>query len=114
VNAHQAAECRQGSIPELHRGQVSMSLENKQGTVSQWGEPWRPLDVETHKMSFRQPGPRAGVWRVLRRLGSRRGAYVFGMLRMRPKPLPGSPRQQRHALVRHPAGPEGGRREVAL
>jgi hypothetical protein len=56
VNAHQAAECRQGSIPEPHRGQgVSMSLENKPRTRSQWGEPWRAFDVQTHKMSSRQP-----------------------------------------------------------
>jgi hypothetical protein len=35
VNAHHASECRQGSIPEPHRGQVSMRLEkNEEGTKS--------------------------------------------------------------------------------
>jgi hypothetical protein len=41
-----------------------MSLENKPRTTSQWGEPWRDLEVETHKMSSRQPGARAGVRQI--------------------------------------------------
>ena len=67
MNAHQAGECRQGSIPEPHRGQVSMSAENKPGTQSQWGELWRALSVQTHKMSLLQPGPRTGVRQVVLR-----------------------------------------------
>ena len=52
MNAHHAGECRQGSIPELQRGQVSMRLENKTRTTSQYGDPWRVRGAATYKMSL--------------------------------------------------------------
>lgn len=85
MNAHQAGEWRQGSIPKPQRGQVSIGLENKSRTWSQWGEPWRASVLQTHKMSSpadEHPGrpfsPRLGFQAAV--------SYISGMLRIRPKP----------------------------
>jgi hypothetical protein len=61
VNAHHAGECRQGSIPELQRGQVSMRLENKTRTTSQYGDPWRVRGAATYKMSLERRSVVAGL-----------------------------------------------------
>jgi hypothetical protein len=42
VNAHHASECRQGSIPEPHRGQVSMRLDENEKRTEVNGAVWPP------------------------------------------------------------------------